>query len=185
MGLLFGLTGPPGAGKDAAALHLVEAHRFHRLAFADEIRRALLVLDPCVKGCAPLSEIIDKYGWDLAKSHWPEVRRLLQVLGTELGRELHGPDVWVNKVFAAIADLDPDQRIVISDVRFENEATAVHLHGGQIVRLTRNTNSPDAVMSHRSEVESAGLKPDCVIANEGTLEQLHGALDRLVYRSLS
>ena len=189
MGPLIGLTGPPGAGKDAAALHLVEQHGFHRLAFADEIRWACLVLDPFIDDFGGrgfrLSEIVEFYGWDYAKTEVPEVRRLLQVLGTELGRELHGPNVWVNKVFDAIGRLDEDQRIVISDVRFQNEADAIRSHGGRIVRLNRSTPSSDDVMAHRSEVESAGLKPDAVIPNHGSLAELHGRLDRLVTRSLA
>lgn len=188
MGMLIGLTGPPGAGKDAAALHLVERHGFHRLAFADAIREACLVLDPFIDdfggGGYRLSEIVEFFGWDYAKNEVPEVRRLLQVLGTELGRELHGPEVWVDKVFDAISRLD-DQPVVIADVRFENEAAAIRSHGGRIVRLNRSTSSSDAVMSHRSEVESAGLMPDCVIPNHGDLAQLHGRLDRLVTKTLA
>ena len=183
MGLLFGLTGPPGAGKDAAALHLIEAHGFKRLAFATEIRRAALLLDPYIPGAGRLSDAVYRCGWTLAKTHWPEVRRLLQVLGTELGRDLHGPDIWVAKVFDAIHQFDADQHVVITDVRFQNEAVAVRSHGGRIVRLNRNCHSPDVVMTHLSEVESAGIRPDYVIPNHGDLAELHGRIDRLVTRS--
>ena len=185
MGLLFGLTGPPAAGKDAAALYLIEAHGFERLAFADEIRRAALVLDPYVGQSRRLSEIVAEHGWDYCKSNWLECRRLLQVLGTELGRDLHGPDTWVDRVFDAVHQLNFAQHIVITDVRFENEAAAVRSHGGRVVRLNRSSPSPDVVMAHLSEVESAGICPDYVIPNHGDLAQLHGHLDRLVTRSLA
>ena len=185
MRLLLGLTGPPAVGKDAAARHLIEAHGFVRLAFADEIRRAALVLDPYVGPRGRLSEVVDLYGWDHAKSEVGEVRRLLQVLGTELGRDLHGPNVWVDRVLDAIHQFDPDQSIVVSDVRFKNEAIAIRSLGGRIVRLNRSTSSPDSVMAHASEVESAGIRPDCVIPNHDGLAELHGRLDRLVTRSLA
>jgi hypothetical protein len=182
MALLLGLTGPPGAGKDASAAHLVGSHNFKRFAFADQIRQAALVLDPLVKGRTRLSAVVADHGWDIAKTEWPEVRRLLQVLGTELGRDLHGPDVWVDRVFTAIGDLPPDQRVVISDCRFPNEAAAVRAHGGFIVRINRTVHQLDAVMSHPSETESAGLKPDYVLSNHGTLGELARRLDRLVPR---
>jgi len=183
MGLLIGLTGPPASGKDEVARYLIEAHGFKRVAFADEIRRAALVLDPYVGQSRRLSEIIGEHGWDYCKANWLEVRRLLQVLGTELGRDLHGPNCWVDKAFDAIHQFDADQSIVVTDVRFQNEAAAVRSHGGRIVRLKRSSPSPDVVMSHLSEVESAGISPDYVIPNHGDLAELHGRIDRLVTRS--
>ena len=183
MGLLIGLTGPPASGKAEVARYLIEAHGCKRVAFADEIRRAALVLDPYVGQSRRLSEIVGAHGWDYCKSNWLEVRRLLQVLGTELGRDLHGQDVWVDMVFDAVHQLDAGQPIVITDVRFHNEAAAVRSHGGRIVRLKRSSPSPDVVMSHLSEVESAGISPDYVIPNHGDLAELHGRIDRLVPRS--
>ena len=182
MSLLIGLTGPPGAGKDVTAAYLCGSHDFQRFAFADQIRSAALVLDPLVKGRTRLSAVVASHGWDTAKTEWPEVRRLLQVLGTELGRDLHGADVWVDKTFAAIRELAPDQRVVISDCRFRNEAAAIRAHGGFIVRINRDIPRLDAVMSHASEVESAGLTPDYVLPNHGTLGDLVRRLDRLVPR---
>jgi len=182
MALLLGLTGPPGAGKDATAAHLVGSHNFRRFAFADPIRQAALVLDPLVKGRTRLSAVVADHGWDISKTQWPEVRRLLQVLGTELGRDLHGPDVWVDKTFAAIRELLPAQRVVISDCRFPNEAAAVRAHGGFIVRINRHVHQLDGVMSHPSEVESAGLTPDYVLPNHDTLSDLARRIDRLVPR---
>ncbi len=183
MGLLFGLTGPPAAGKDTAARYLIEEYGFKRLAFADEIRRAALLLDPFIGESERLSQVVADHGWDHCKSTRLEVRRLLQVLGTELGRDLHGPDIWVAKVFDAIHQFDADQHVVLTDVRFQNEAAAVRSHGGRIVRLNRSCHSPDVVMTHLSEVESAGIRPDYVIPNHGDLAELHGRLDRLVTRS--
>ena len=107
------------------------------------------------------------------------------MLGTELGRDLHGPNTWVDKVFDAVHQLNFAQHIVITDVRFENEAAAVRSHGGRVVRLIRSSPSLDEVMAHLSEVESAGIRPDYVIPNHGDLAELHGHLDRLVTRSLA
>ena len=85
MRILFGLTGPPGCGKDAAADHLAEAHGFARVAFADPIRQAALILDPYIPGAGRLSDVVHQYGWTTAKTRWPEVRRILQLSGTNQG----------------------------------------------------------------------------------------------------
>ena len=91
MSMLIGLTGPPGCGKDTAADHLVKNHGFVRVAFADTIREVALTIDP-YDHFFRLSDVINLIGWDRAKRQ-PEVRRLLQVIGTEAGRDVHGADV--------------------------------------------------------------------------------------------
>ncbi len=182
--ILFGLTGPPGCGKDAAADHLAEAHGFARVAFADPIRQAALILDPYIPGAGRLSDVVHQYGWTTAKTRWPEVRRILQLLGTELGRQLHGEDVWITKTFARIGVMPLDQSVVVTDCRFPNEAQAIREHGGLVVRINRSTTAPDAVMDHASERESAGLLPDYVLPNHSSLDELHRRLDRLVARTL-
>ena len=180
MTILIGLTGPPGCGKDTAADHLVKDHGFVRLAFADPIRQVALAIDPYVHFFR-LSEIVDLYGWDKAKRQ-PEVRRLLQTIGTEAGRDVHGADVWVDKTFAAIKQLGPDQPVVLTDVRFDNEARRLRTFGGRLVRVRRKTDNEDAVMAHQSETESATLHSDHYLPNDGSVTELHRRLDRLVDR---
>jgi len=126
--------------------------------------------------------VVNKYGWDIAKNKFPEVRRLLQILGTEVGRDLYGSDVWIDKLFQSIDSLAPRQRIAITDVRFEDEAAALRERGAFIVRVNRNVDSRDEVMAHRSEIESAGISPNYVLPNHGTIDELHRRLDRLVPR---
>ena len=182
MAILIGLTGPPGVGKDAVARHLENEHGFSRVAFADEIRRIAMVLNPCVGGCARLSEVVHDHGWDVAKQVWPDVRALLQRLGTEVGRQLFGDDIWITKVFDVVDGLPPSQPVVIPDTRFANEAAVIRSRGGYLVRINRATKNPDAVMPHQSEVVSAGLVADYVITNDGTFADLHRRLDQLVPR---
>lgn len=71
------------------------------------------------------------------------VRQVLQYFGTDLMRGFFG-NVWVN---AALSDIRPDDDVVITDVRFVNEAKGIQDRGGVVVRLTRNTSD----MDHESE----------------------------------
>ena len=140
MDLLIGFTGPPGCGKDAAADHLVTHHDFRQVAFADPIRQAALALNPMVDSFYKLDEVVRAWGWTDAKHRWPEVRRCLQVLGTEVGRDMFGPDIWINRTFQKIETFQPGQRVVITDVRFRNEADALWARGGYLIRLRREAH---------------------------------------------
>jgi hypothetical protein len=183
MRLLIGLNGPPGCGKDTAADHLVAEHGFTKVAFADPIRVAALGLDPYIGPGVRLSEIVGAYGWEATKRYWPEARRILQALGTEAGRNIHGPHLWVARAFEFIADLPRGMPVVITDVRFGNEAAAIRSSGGLIVRLRRPGYGTDPdVMGHPSETESSTIRSDISIPNTGTKAELHRHLDRHVER---
>ena len=155
-------------------------HGFVRVAFADTIRHVALTIDPYVHFFR-LSDVVNLIGWDKAK-HTPEVRRLLQVFGTEVGRDMFGPEVWVDQVFKKIDTFPQGQRAVITDVRFSNEADALWARGGFLVRLKRDASHHRGVLDHRSETESAALVPDYHLPNHTSTEELHRRLDRLVTR---
>jgi hypothetical protein len=164
---LIGLTGYARTGKDTLASILVEKYGYRRIAFADTIRSFLYEINPMV-GCSPsgyLQDLINLVGWDKAKEE-PQVRRLLQDLGVA-ARKLINEDVWIT---AALADLDPHEKVVIADVRFENEAAMIRLLGGQLWRVKRFNTS--AVNDHVSEVELDYYEVDQIFLNNGTIEDL-------------
>jgi hypothetical protein len=61
-------------------------------------------------------------------------RKLLQLLGTECGREIIHPQIWVNALFA---DYEKDSEWIVTDVRFPNEAQAIKDKGGIVIRVNR------------------------------------------------
>ena len=166
---VIGLCGFAGSGKDEAAKALVE-DGWLRVSFADALREALRALDPVVQidatGAARLSEVIEAIGWDAAKKR-ADVRRLLQSLGTEAGRNIHGPNCWVDiarrKIDAAHGN------VVITDVRFPNECALIREYGGTLIKIERNGVGP--VNGHVSEQLDA--QPDLLIRNDGTVDELH------------
>ena len=96
--MIIGLSGYSQSGKDTVAEILVKQYGYKRMAFADKIREALYTLNPVVNAIGNefiyLQRLVDSSGWDEAKKN-PEVRRLLQTLGAEVGRDLIDPSVWV------------------------------------------------------------------------------------------
>jgi hypothetical protein len=62
--------------------------------------------------------------------------------------------------------------VVITDVRFANEAAAIRSWGGEIIRIDRPGVGP--VNGHVSE--AMPFEPDEVIENDGTIEDLQDHL---------
>lgn len=69
-----------------------------------------------------------------------------------------------------------NSRIVISDVRFPNEAEMVR-ELGMLIRIKRDLVHTD---DHESESYIDGLEVDAEISNNRTLEELHDKLERLL-----
>jgi len=162
--MIIGLSGYARSGKDEVAKILVEEYGYTRAAFADKIREFLYETNPQIGGNR-LQHLIDTYGWEVAKSQ-PEVRHLLQSIGVG-ARKLLGDDIWIYQV---LKDLHPSDKVVISDVRFKNEAECIGARGGQLWRVKRT--GVEAVNSHVSEHDMDGYPVDKILKNEGTLEDL-------------
>jgi hypothetical protein len=184
--MLIGLNGPAGSGKDTFAGFLVEKG-FKRYSFAKAVKDAALALDPIVwlpmgtgepgDGYARLSQIIAEQGWDDAKHNIAEVRRILQNLGTEVGRMILGVNCWVD-IVARQWDEDGRPDAVITDLRFPNEAKWVTDNGGHIVRIERPNNPYDIGTAHASEqYEPQAL---ITITNNGAIHHLASTAERLV-----
>lgn len=161
---IIGLTGYAQSGKDTVAKILIEEHGYRRMAFADKIRDVLYDLNPTIE-TIELQTFVDKYGWDEVKVDFPEARAFLQKLGVAIREHVH-IDAWVN---AVLDDINPQDKVVITDVRFINEAYHIRGMGGTLWRVTRP--GVTAVNNHVSEHELDKHKFD-VINNDGTIDDL-------------
>lgn len=187
MSALIGLHGHAQVGKDTLAAILVEHYGFERLAFADVLREALRRVDPWMIGYESepvrLATLLRRYTWDELKKHGPfrdETRRLLQVLGSEVGRDLLYENIWVD---ALTKKLDFGKKYVVTDVRFKNEAWALRnsrVKPVWMVKVTRPGYGP--VNAH---VSDAGLPDnlfDAFIVNDGDIYQLRAEAEGLLIR---
>jgi cytidylate kinase len=165
--MIIGLTGFAQSGKDSVAKYLVEDHGYRRIAFADSIRDLLYEMDPFVDGDYHLKVLVDAYGWDIIKQK-KEVRRMLQNLGVG-ARKVFGDNFWVARAMLKINGFQ--DKCVITDVRFTNEAEAIKQYdNAQIWRVKRP--GVEAVNNHISETQMADYKVDQILSNQGTLEEL-------------
>lgn len=164
--MIIGLSGYAQSGKDTVAELLCLNYKYQRRAFADPMRHALLTINPKLDSITRVSDVVDDYGWEVAKKN-PEVRRLLQVLGTDVGRKMFGDNVWVKML---MNELNYEDKIVISDVRFPNEAEAIKKLGGSVWRINRHNHS--AANGHASEHAMDNYMFNHVIYNDGTVDDL-------------
>jgi dephospho-CoA kinase len=174
------------SGKDTAAARLCEAHDYTRLAFADPVRELALKLDPIIyapdetgfgEDFERLSETVARLGWEEAKQI-PEVRRTLQHAGQGV-RELD-PSFWIFELLRKYRAAKPDP-IVITDVRYWNEARTLRKRGFRLVRIVRPGATPasGSAATHASETDLDDYPCDVVIDNSGSLADLHAAVDAL------
>lgn len=171
--MLVGLTGYAGSGKDAAASGLL-ALGWKRVSFAEPLRQMLYTLNPFISPSSRLKDVIDRGGWQEAKQY-PETRRLMQVFGTEVGREMIDPDLWIMLAKKACDDYaKAGYNVVITDCRFPNEAAMIRFNGGKIARIYRDGVTP--AQGHVSDTSCDSIIPDYEIINNGSIEDLQNTL---------
>ena len=171
---IIGFCGYATVGKDRIAQEFVEKGGFERVGFADALRSILYALNPKVElfnndyiGHWHIKNIVDDKGWDEAKKE-PEIRQLLQRLGTEGGRAALGEDIWVKALFSS----PHGARVVIPDVRFQNEADEIRRRGGIVVQIMRPGVGP--VNSHASD--KIDFEADYFLMNDKTPEEAYDTL---------
>lgn len=182
---LIGFGGRFAAGKDAAADHLVEAHGWLKTGMSEPLHTAMLALDPLIPISAPYasshvrySELVRRVGYTTAKEN-EEVRRLLQVLGTEIGRKMFGENVWVDIAAHNISELlDLGIDVAITGIRYLNEVDMIHNLGGTLIWIDRPSESEAVVpgLAHISEALTSEHF-DEIIVNDSTLEVLHEKIE--------
>lgn len=165
---LIGLTGKARSGKDTVAKIIQTSNPGTVLiSFAEPIRNALRgmigLTDEHFHGS--LKEV--PLGW-INKSP----RQLMQTLGTQWGRELVDDQIWIKWAQQDIQKyLRLGVNVVVTDVRFENEATMIRAMGGTIWHIERD--SAQAVNSHVSEAGVAFVEyKDCKLNNNSDLGTL-------------
>lgn len=204
---LLGLGGYAQSGKDSAADWLVVHKAWIKLFMAKPLDDGLKAIDPLIP-LAPVAweihtpdSVQAKAGvflagpfniqairyttlrhaltYDEAKYN-REVRRLLQTLGTEFGRNMISEDLWVDLVFAeAAAAMGLGGNVVITGIRYPNEAAWVRGYSrGRLVWIERPGVGP--VNPHSSDNTLSAKDFDFAVVNEGSLEDLGWGIDRIV-----
>jgi len=169
--MIIGLTGKARSGKDTLAKHLEETHGYHHYWFSKPMKDACHHIfgwdDRHLYG--ELKEVVDsRYG--------VSPRYALQTIGTQWGRDIINRDLWLLR---AKEEIRLNKDIVISDVRFDNEAEMILEQGGLVINIVR----PDAQQVNEHESES-GIDASLVsftVENDRTIEDMFRDFDYVMF----
>jgi len=139
---VFLLAGRISSGKSTVATELVKA-------LHTEYPSAIIHVRGFADGVKSVAKIA--FGWDGIKD--AKGRRLLQVVGTDAGRE-YDPDIWVKKAYADFVSglLIPPNILIFDDWRFPNEYShwLTKQEVGEIYKI-RIFRDEEVISDHLSE----------------------------------
>lgn len=154
---IIGFSGQMGSGKDTAALIVKHAYpglNFEHVSFAQALKDAYSFLTG--NKFLPYPEFKES----ICPVFKIPVREVLQRMGTDALRNNFDKNIWIN----ILASRYPTQNLLISDVRFDNEAEWVRKNGGTVIRIYRTDDVAKSIWAnHESEI---GVKGDFEIGND-------------------
>ena len=165
---IIGLYGAQGSGKTTLAEAVVNSpilsndKKWRRRSLAQPIRDMLSVLvNP-----HHLTPTADK-GATPRELQGKTVRETMQLLGTEWGRHLIGKDIWLDALIRwAVAN--NCKRIIIDDLRMQNEFDFIKKAGGLIVKVIRGKTTSNTEDQHSSELDWKSWLPNLYVSNDTT-----------------
>lgn len=202
---VVGFVGFIGSGKGAAG-DILCSKGYNKESFAKGVKDVTSLMFNWPRGMLE-GDTEDSRQWrETPDQFWSEKfgreftpREALQKMGTEVGRDVFHTDFWVLQMESRMRFHDGP--IVITDVRFPNEISWIKKIGGKVFQIQRGQQpnwykflqhtSPSRdedmrydIMSdyniHYSEWAWVGCQMDGIIKNNGTIEDLTNAIERVI-----
>lgn len=210
--MILGIVGFAGSGKGTVGDILVNDHDFTKLSFADAVKDATSaifgwprhLLEGDTDESRKFRETKDDF-WSARFGYNVTPRHMLQLMGTEAGREVFNQDLWIHTVERRIRykqEWEFEDNFVIPDVRFPNEIEAIRKWGGVIIRVVRGdepewydtayaansdfSHAPECGKAmeklgiHISEWAWIGQQFNYLISNNGTLSMLEADVNHML-----
>jgi len=182
---IVGITGFKRSGKDTAGSILIQ-NGYIKYSFAGPLKKAcqeIFMFDyEQTEGCK--KEDLD--------NRWSTTpRKVFQRFGTEIFRnnlKLILPEVkdlnenfWIYRFklwYQEQIKTNPNLKVVVTDVRFPNEADIIKELGGTIIKVIRSETNLNNDQ-HSSEVSITKIKPDFTIYNNSTIHEYHSQIKKI------
>tara|TARA_Y100000310_G_scaffold311944_1_gene358729 strand:- start:633 stop:1196 length:564 start_codon:yes stop_codon:yes gene_type:complete len=164
--VIIGISGKKRSGKDTI-YGLVKkrvGHFVARAAFGDQIKEEVA----SATGVA----------LDHIEENKERFRPMLQWWGADFRRHYKGESYWLDKMLRKMRSVADPEVLVITDVRYPNEADLVKEAGGIMLRVDRETGLNDAHSSENLLDSFCGF--DYRLENNGTLEDLEAKVAQIV-----
>lgn len=177
---IIAFIGKIGSGKTTAAKYLTKEYGYLRVRFADKLKRMLAVLGLTYE---EIDGSLKNVPCNILGGKTP--RYTMITLGTEWGRNMIHPDLWVKALDRQIKELieEGEYKFVIDDLRFLSESE--WLNNIQInnvkIYMIKIVRGEETVLNHQSEIEQDKIEGDCIIHNNDTLESMYKSIDRIVH----
>ncbi len=203
---VIGIGGKLQHGKDVVADHLVDELGWVKIGMSDALNEIMIVLNPWIPtqkivtedrkflgikigqkhtsqlGLIRYADLVEKVGYVKAKED-SEVRRLLQVMGTEVGRKMIDTNIWVKAMSKKVraAKKDGAAGVIVTGIRFPNESKAIKTLEGELWWVDRPGHVADSDSgSHDSENSLTADDFEVIIENDRSLNDLRAKVDDLV-----
>jgi len=206
--MIIGISGFINSGKGTVGTHLTEKYSFRKDSFANSLKDACAVMFDWPRDMLE-GETDESRKWrEQVDAWWSEKlgipnltpRLALQLVGTDAMRNNFSDSIWFTTLENRIRK-NPDQHVVISDVRFPNEIKFIQDRGGIMIKVSRGINpvwyetailankgnslAKNAMTStyssaHFSEWAWVGSKFDYELNNDSTLDLLKVQVDELI-----
>ena len=167
--MIIGISGKKRSGKDTVyelIRMLKQGDGIYplRAAFGDQIKE----------------EVAGVTGVDVdhIEEHKERFRPMLQWWGADFRRHYKGENYWLDKMLAKMKTITGKEVLVITDVRYPNEAELVKKAGGIMIRVERETGLEDAHSSENLLDSFEGF--DYRLSNNGSLFDLREKVERIV-----
>jgi hypothetical protein len=208
--MIVGLLGFINSGKGTVASQLVSGYNFRQDSFAAGLKDACAVifdwprhmLEGDTSESREWREIVDPWWSEQLSIPNFSPRYALQIIGTDALRNNFHQDLWFLTLQNRIRK-NPNQHVVISDVRFPNEIKFIQEAGGVLIRVNRGpapiwyetavmANKGNSIArevmnktystAHLSEWAWVGSKIEYELNNDSTLEFLETQVKEIITR---
>jgi len=171
MNKIIGITGRAGSGKDTIFRILDEQfpdYDVNRLGFADALKESAMASLGLKRNVADVFKERGSLEITIGATKIElSGREYLQRYGMEAHREVFDEMFWIDAAF----DKLKSGVTVITDVRFDNEAKAIHDIGGEVWLVER----PGEKINEASHSSESGIREsliDAFISNDGSIDDL-------------
>ena len=179
-GLIIGISGKMGSGKDTIAKEIIKSfpdYNFRRVSFGYNVKKIVSILTGLDMRTILSRKIKSVYleEWNMT------VGEMFQQVGTNAMRDILNKDTWILSLFNNIKN---GENIIITDVRFENEANAILNRGGYLIRVNGDpkkiSKKETRNLNHRSETELDNFdKFDIIYENKPPIDNLKQLMDEI------
>lgn len=163
---IIGIAGPLGSGKTTMAKIFEEKLKV--------ITNEILYIPFARK----VKEFAYQLGWDGNKDE--KGRKLLQLIGTECGRQCIGEDIWTNFWRADVIEKKA-KYVITDDVRFENEVRVIKEFEHRLIKIKGRNEVEVTEITHASELGLEDSHFTHIFFNNRRRENIELFVDEIIW----